>query len=502
MSFVDMSVKSLNINRSLGNLFGAEYAVGDQLRSLSYNLEDLLNLQSEEHIRSDEYLWSSGFTIDEDDAIEREITRFRIIQENLKKVEGIYYYARRGDIVFSNSGYTTAEEFGNFAHNYAIARYDGIYTAYDDEFYAQKNAAFQREKYEMERSVTALLQTLLFLLLLTIYLIAVSGRNIADELKMRKFDALWTDCNVLLIFMCMIVEIGLFSVVVVLQNSSLNSDMVLLSGLLFAFGLTLVLSLSRHFKNRTLFTHSFCGMIIVLLIKWGRKIFNIEVLEDTRAKLELTHKNQIKAERMKAELITNVSHDLKTPLTAIINYADLLQKQDKKNEYAKIIYDKSLKLKELTEKLFEVSRAQSGNLKVEKQRVDLRELISQTLAEHQGKFKVNVPEIFIETDGQLMAGVFDNLISNMVKYSMEGTNLYIDAEQRKNGAIITFRNIADYEMNFKGDEVTERFIRGTGAREGEGNGLGLAIAKSYTEACGGTLNIKTDGDLFKVEVEL
>jgi signal transduction histidine kinase len=225
--------------------------------------------------------------------------------------------------------------------------------------------------------------------------------------------------------------------------------------------------------------------------------------EEVQDRLQNSVDQAMKAEKLKSELITNVSHDLKTPLTAIINYSDLLVKQDKNNEYARIIYEKSRKLQHLTEDLFEVSKAQSGNISVNMENLNLMELINQTMAEFDDsglEFKINIPPVNIMADGKLISRVFENLIGNIIKYSLPGTRVYIDGEEIGQKVHITFKNIASYEMNFDSSEVMERFSRGDQSRTTDGSGLGLAIAQSYTEACGGRLNIDIDGDLFKVTI--
>lgn len=223
---------------------------------------------------------------------------------------------------------------------------------------------------------------------------------------------------------------------------------------------------------------------------------------------------EIRAERMKSELITNVSHDLKTPLTSILNYADLLcQEQltpEEANDYAKIIYQKSIRLKNLTSDLFDISKVQSGAEQVACERLDACTLARQALAEQDCAIqasglmmKISIPdgEVPIWADGKKMSRVMENLLSNCLKYAMKGTRVYLTvAVQKNNTALIEFKNISNYEMNFAVDEITERFVRGDASRSTEGSGLGLAIAKSYVEACGGIMTVETDGDLFKVRI--
>ena len=231
--------------------------------------------------------------------------------------------------------------------------------------------------------------------------------------------------------------------------------------------------------------------------------------------LENAVEKSIRSERMKAELITNVSHDLKTPLTSIINYTDLLMQQklipEEANDYVKIIDQKSKRLKQLTADLFDVSKARSGNEELEIEKIDYKLLINQALAELEKEIKssglefvVNLPdeEISIETDGKKLSRVYENLIINAVKYSLKGTRVYIDMKAENGEYITEIKNIAGYKMDFSEDEITERFVRGDSSRTGEGSGLGLAIAKSYTELLGGRFFIKTDGDLFKAVIIL
>ena len=222
---------------------------------------------------------------------------------------------------------------------------------------------------------------------------------------------------------------------------------------------------------------------------------------------------KVRAERMKTELITNVSHDLKTPLTSIINYTKLLTEMDLKPEeaadYVKIIEKKSNRLKNLTADLFDISKIQSGNEEIKLERLDAGLLISQTLGEQDREIKESCLEfivktgddIFITADGRKMSRVMNNLVNNIVKYALRGTRVYINAEKQGDKAVIELKNIASYKMDFDDGEITERFVRGDKSRSEEGNGLGLAIAKSYTEACGGNFRVKTDGDLFKVILE-
>lgn len=225
--------------------------------------------------------------------------------------------------------------------------------------------------------------------------------------------------------------------------------------------------------------------------------------------------SQVKAERMKAELITNVSHDLKTPLTSIITYVDLLKKEGLQSEnsvkYVEIIDSKTQRLKSLTEDLFEAAKASSGNIEIKLRKLNVCSLIRQGLGELSDKiedsgleFKTNMPEdgIYVHADGKLLWRVIENLMSNVFKYALPNSRVYIDITEKDNNANITIKNISAYELNIAEDELMERFKRGDASRHSEGSGLGLSIAKSLTELQGGSFTLSIDGDLFKASIVL
>lgn len=218
---------------------------------------------------------------------------------------------------------------------------------------------------------------------------------------------------------------------------------------------------------------------------------------------------RLKAERLKTELITNVSHNLKTPITSIINYAQLLSEAEglptEATDYAAIILKKSERLNTLTRDLFDISKAQSGNDTVMPEKLDTALLIGQALAEHDSEIKASgltfvadtPKEQYIFADGKKLSRVIGNLLSNILKYTMAGTRVFITVAEESGRIKMEFKNISAYPMNFKTDEIVGRFVRGDEARSTEGSGLGLAIAKSYTELCGGKFDAVTDGDMFK-----
>lgn len=225
----------------------------------------------------------------------------------------------------------------------------------------------------------------------------------------------------------------------------------------------------------------------------------------------------VKNEKLKTELISNVSHDLKTPLTSIINYVNILKNPDiteeERTEYLLILEKKSLKLKSLIEDLFEMSKINSGKIKLNKELIDLLSLIHQEVGEYSTlyeekniSFKVTSEEesIYMELDGKLMSRALENVIVNALKYSMDNTRIYIKAEKEENNVKISIKNIANYEMDFNESEIFERFARGDKSRNSkvEGSGLGLAITKSIIELHGGEVNIKREGDMFKLYISL
>ena len=222
---------------------------------------------------------------------------------------------------------------------------------------------------------------------------------------------------------------------------------------------------------------------------------------------------QVKSERLKADLITNVSHDIRTPLTSIINYVDLLKRQDisdpKVREYIDVLDKKSARLKNLTEDLLEASKASSGNIKLDMQKIDFVELAMQAGAEFEDKFAakhlelcLNTPEhpVYILADGRHLWRVLENLYNNAAKYSMEQTRVYADITETGENAVFTIKNVSAVKLNISPEELTERFVRGDVSRTTDGSGLGLSIAKSLAALQFGELRLEIDGDLYKANV--
>lgn len=236
-------------------------------------------------------------------------------------------------------------------------------------------------------------------------------------------------------------------------------------------------------------------------------------LNDVQGGLEQAVQEQMKAEHLKTELITNVSHDIKTPLTSIVNYVDLLKKEDMPSpaarEYIAVLDRQSHRLKKLTEDLVEASKASSGALNVELQPTDVNVLLSQIEGEYQERLAAchltlvtqpPAPGAMIQADSRLLSRVMDNLVSNVCKYAMENTRVYVTAAVRDGQAVISFKNVSRDELNISPDELMERFVRGDASRHSEGSGLGLSIARSLVQLQGGTFALSIDADLFRADI--
>lgn len=241
----------------------------------------------------------------------------------------------------------------------------------------------------------------------------------------------------------------------------------------------------------------------------------VQNINELNIRLETSVYEQVKSERMKTELITNVSHDIKTPLTSIINYVDLLKKEacdnGKIKEYVAVLDRQSLRLKKLIADLIDASKITTGNVKVELAQCELNVLVAQLVGEYQERLEqknitsvVTMPKepVYAMADGNHLARCIDNLMSNVSKYALEGTRFYIDVSCEEENINIIFKNISREPLNMEPDELMERFVRGDASRNTEGNGLGLSIAESLLKLQGGKMQLDIDGDLFKVTVSV
>lgn len=446
---------------------------------------------------------------------------------------------------------------------------DKIYVAFSPEYVAQREAEFRQSQDMLNRFLIWMMALAVADLCAGLYLLFATGRKPRQtEIQLCPVDHLYTDVAIglgaLIAVPTVVAECGIAECFASGQTvlAQENPFVTGLSAMVYggvAAELAILLSLVRQWKAKQLISHSLAAAILrtmrnaarklrqkilqwihkgpILLIssqqlstvrqgvqevKEGNLSCRIDLprekalfglAQDINAMsdgLQKAVEQEVKAERLKTELITNVSHDLKTPLTSIINYSDLLTKEalmpDYANDYVRILKEKSEKLKQLTNDLFEISKVQSGNIKVNTETLQVKELIAQAVAEYEDKLKAAdlqmrvtmVPDDwYIVSDGKKIARVLDNLLGNILKYAQPRTRVYAEAAKRDGMCEITLKNIANYEMNFHAEEIVQRFARGEASRTTEGNGLGLAIARSYTEACGGKFHVETDGDLFK-----
>lgn len=239
----------------------------------------------------------------------------------------------------------------------------------------------------------------------------------------------------------------------------------------------------------------------------------LNMLLNLSAGFRETVAKQVEAEKLQIELVANVSHDLKTPLTSIISYVDLLSKEELPpvaTDYVRILEDKSSRLKDIVADVFDLAKATSGE-QVTMEQLDGIVLVNQVLSdmsdriEESGKelkVKLGAEAASITGNGQKLYRVFQNIIDNTLKYSMPGTRIYLSTEYTEGQFVVTLKNISEYEIDFTEQEIMSRFTRGDKSRHSEGNGLGLSIASSFTELCGGTFNVKLDDDVFKVIIVL
>lgn len=393
------------------------------------------------------------------------------------------------------------------------------------------------------------------------YLTGVCGRRSEEDptVYLTWMDWLYTDIQ--LVLFCAFVYLMLY------LCRNLRQLEFEFSGLLVAVGtigylvdivfLIFYLSIVRRAKNNTLITHSllyhigrficqifFSGEHPKLSTQKSRERYEIQkAIEaisagalDTTLDVEKFHgqergiaasvnhireglqeaiQERIKNERMKADLITNVSHDIKTPLTSIVNYVDLLKRENLDNEnachYIKILDEKSQRLKQLTEDLVEASRISSGNVKLDMQTIDLVELLYQTGGEFNERFeargltivtKLPNNSVMIKADGRQLYRAIENLYTNAAKYALENTRVYVELEVEEAAAVFRIKNISKNPLpeQTENKDLTERFVRGEESRTTEGSGLGLSIAKNLTQLMGGEFSIRVDGDLFAADI--
>ncbi len=546
--------------------------------------------------------------------IQEDLHEYRQTVQRLGQYQGVIYYARSGETVFTNSPEQAKDHFQSFPaclvfdsserkvfpaeikqnpYYYRIISEvdsltapDALYVAFGDEFLNPRLAEWEANKALVANGVYLTEGLLIALVAAFIYLLMVIGRRPEDEkVHLNSLDKIYNDVNLVLCFFL----IALWIIMVSSFYPSFTNELIFPITLLIAVpGLALVLSLVKHIKNGTFIKHtliyrlgyklyqfikdvynsgSTAVKVILIVIFYPiiagltffmlpvtigvaawlalKKVKEFEVIKagvkqvkagDLRHTIDVPGDgelaklaadvntitdglnkavdNEIKSERLKSELITNVSHDIRTPLTSIITYVDLLKNegdQAQAREYIEIIDQKSQRLKTLTDDLFEAAKASSGNIPVDYGKIELVSLITQGLGEfddklqtHKLDFKINHPadKVYIEADGKLLWRAIENLLLNIFKYGLEGSRVYIDIIDAGSQAELIIKNISAYELNISADELMERFTRGDASRSSQGSGLGLSIAKSLIEIQKGSLAIEIDGDLFKVIIQM
>lgn len=392
------------------------------------------------------------------------------------------------------------------------------------------------------------------------YMANTSGRRSEDDYTIyyRKIDKIYSD---IFLLMFMLFIIGIVKVIsgVKSQNFEFASLLITVGTLTYILDLGFIVfytSIVRRIKGNILFTHSLIYKIWEILLQFvcgnrfhtqkTREIMKIQqALElistgalDTKLDVSEFHGQEkevaeavnhirdglmesvnesLKNEKLKADLITNVSHDIKTPLTSIVNYVDLLKRENLGNEnarnYIRILDEKSQRLKQLTEDLVETSKITSGNVKLDMQKIDMVELLYQTGGEFNERFearnlaivtKIPNKSMYIYADGRQLYRSLENLYTNAAKYALENTRVYVELSNNDNKVVFTIKNVSKNELDIVSDgkvDLTERFVRGEKSRATEGSGLGLSIAKNLTTLMGGKFEINVDGDLFIATIE-
>jgi signal transduction histidine kinase len=343
--------------------------------------------------------------------------------------------------------------------------------------------------------------------------VCVSAKNFRFATRTQNYLLIFIYLSLLCLFI-----VGCIAMVVALPFVIRSNVHILiyLPVCILVFMLAMVIKiLNAHIKLCWYIKEMALGNIETIPKQTGLFVAPLNNLNNINDGVKRTMEKAIKDEKLKTELITNVSHDLKTPLTSIISYVNLLKELHLDNadadEYIEVIENKALRLKVLIDDLFEASKLSSGQMKLEKNPSDVVSLLRQTMGELSYKieesgieFKTDLPDypVILNIDGQKMWRVFDNMLNNILKYSPQGSRAYIDISDETDKVVIVFKNVSSYPLDFDTDELFERFKRGDAARATEGSGLGLSIAKSIVELHGGKMRIVTDGDLFKVIIEL
>ncbi|MEH7252431.1 HAMP domain-containing sensor histidine kinase [Neobacillus niacini] len=582
-----------------------------QFNSRNYNP----NLRYEENYKKFEEEYADKISQIKDKMIKSDVRDFHLTLQNLEEVEGPLYYASDGVNVYTNTTRTEKEQFKTYPSYMIFEEYKKeiypkeledsqsfyritermdefssdsqvVYIAFPQKFLNSKTNEWKQNKVLATNSFYLLFICFAGFIISFVYLVFVVGRKSFkdQELHVHAVDKLYNDIKVV-IFLAVL---SLWIVLVDELFENIDKVIILITIPIAILGFLLILSVVKHLKNKTFFTHTMIyqmlnkvirfvgevyksgsvGVKTVLLvigypllvaatffmfpitlgiaawfafkrvkkftaiqegverIKEGDILHTIDVdgkgefaklasnINSITDGLKNAVDSELKSERLKTELITNVSHDIRTPLTSIITYVDLLKKEkdpSRVEQYIEVLDQKSKRLKVLTDDLFDAAKASSGTIPVHLERIDIISLISQGLGEVSDKiedldleFKFKHPKdkVYVMADGRLLWRSIENVLSNIFKYALNGSRVYIDIEEAGNEILLTFKNISAYELNISADELMERFKRGDESRSSSGSGLGLSIAKSLIDIQRGQFTIQVDGDLFKSIISL
>lgn len=574
------------------------------------------NLTNDENYTKFKEVYKNEISTIKDRIIQQDLKEYEYHLQKLKDFQGIIYYVSDGKNKITNSSNITKEYFKTFPsymifdeavdeiypkeikdnkdYNLNISNIsqfdrlkDTMYIAFSDEYLNSNIEKWKETKTIVTNNLYIGSAFLVGLILSFIYLVLVVGRKFFKdkEVHLNSVDRLYNDIN-LGVCLCLI-TLWFVSVEGIFSNN-IYKITIPITALIAALGLILVLSLIKHFKNKTLLKHTLTYSIFHKIFKAAKGVYNsgrtgtkvaliimvystlvsltsfisvviigvgiwlaleqVKKFNEIKEGVEIIRNgdiyhtidiqgdgelavlaaningitdglkeavnNELRSQRLKNELITNVSHDIRTPLTSIITYVDLLKTEkdeSKLTEYIEILDQKSQRLKTLTDDLFEAAKASSGSIPVNYEKIDIISLITQGLGELNDKiealeleFKINHPKdkVYITADGKLLWRAIENLLSNIFKYALKGSRVYIDIEDLGNEVKLTIKNISAYELNISADELMERFKRGDESRNSQGSGLGLSIAKSLIDSQKGSFHIEIDGDLFKAIIKM
>lgn len=603
------TVTNENVKEEENRLF-----LGFQNNSNYYNP----NLTNEENYIKFKEVYKDEISKIKDRLIQQDLKEYEYHLQKLKDFQGIVYYVSDGKNKITNSSNITKDYFKTFPsymifdeavdevypkeikdnRNY-ISNISNVnvldrskiimYIGFSDEYLKSNTEKWKETKAIITKNLYRSVAFLIGLVLSFIYLVLVAGRkSFKDkEVYLNSVDRLYNDIK---LGLCLGLIILWFLLLEGIGFDNIHKVIIIIpvTALMAALGLILVLSLIKHFKNKTLLKHTLTYSIFHKIFKAAKGVYNsgrtgtkvaliitvysilvsltsfmsviiigvgiwlaikeVKKFNEIKEGVEIIRNgdihhtidiqgdgelavlaaningitdglkeainNELKSQRLKNELITNVSHDIRTPLTSIITYVDLLKTekdQSKLKEYIEILDQKSQRLKTLTDDLFEAAKASSGSIPVNYEKIDIISLITQGLGELNDKiealeleFKINHPKdkVYITADGKLLWRAIENLLSNIFKYALKGSRVYVDIEDLGNDVMLTIKNISAYELNISEDELMERFKRGDESRSSQGSGLGLSIAKSLIDSQKGSFHIEIDGDLFKAIIKM